>query len=263
MKTSLAFVCASVLFLFACAPEKYDELTGVEADSTSQADSTSEAVSTQSSDDFQGSKNQAKGFYSKGSLVNSSLIPLEGFGFVKIARPRGFGHGTHDLVSILKEAAAELQRKYPSRDRVMIADMSRDRGGSLPGHASHQNGLDADVGFIRLDQTEQDADDIGGFRELFVKNGKLTKNFDLKRNWAYAKILIETGRVQRVFVGEVIKKNFCAYAKRLGVMEQEKETLRRLRVIAGHTDHFHVRVTCPKKSTSCKEQQEVEDTTGC
>jgi len=256
MKISLAF--ASLFLLFACAPEKPDELGGGE-----QETETTGELSALASDNYQGSKNQARGYYSSGSLRSPNQLPSEGFGFVKVARPRNFGFGTYDLVEILKETAAALQRKFPSRDRVMIGDLSRNRGGDLPGHNSHQNGLDADVAFIRLDQTEQDAEDIGGFAEHFVKDGELTPNFDLKRNWYYAKLLARTKRVERIFVGEVIKKGFCAYAARRGELETERETLRRLRVISGHTDHFHVRVGCPKKSLSCKPQVEIPDEPAC
>jgi penicillin-insensitive murein DD-endopeptidase len=256
MKTSLAYV--SVFLLFACAPEKPDELAGNEQISPSSGEASSPA-----NDDYQGSKNQAHGYYTRGSLYYPNELPAEGFGFVKIARPRNFGFGTYDLVEILKETAAALQRKFPSRDRVMVGDLSRDRGGNLPGHVSHQNGLDADVAFIRLDQTEQDAEDIGGFAEHFVKDGALTPNFDLERNWHYAKLLAGTKRVERIFVGEMIKKGFCAYAARRGELESERETLLRLRVISGHTDHFHVRVGCPKNSPSCKSQVEIPDETGC
>jgi len=259
MKTSLATAFLPLFLLTACGKSSStDELIGQDAPQGSPFSSINSKH-----DPYAGEREQVKGFYSNGSLVDADVLPAEGFGFVKIHRPRDRGWGAFDLVEILKAAAAELQNRFPSRDRVMIGDMSAKNGARLSGHASHQNGLDADVAFIRLNQTEQDVDDTGGFREHFVRNGKLTENFDLERNWAYTKILVSTGRVQRVFVGEVIKKGLCSYVKKIGELESEHETMRRLRVVAGHTGHFHVRITCPARSPECRAQEEVPESNGC
>jgi penicillin-insensitive murein DD-endopeptidase len=250
---SPALLISCIFALYACGPSPVEELTGQPLPhATPMGD-----------DHFQGEKEQARGFYSNGSLVNPDLLPLEGFGFVKLQRPRQRGFGSHDLVLLLQETARQLQELHPSRDRVQIGDMSGQNGGFSSGHVSHQNGLDADVAFIRLNQTEQDPEDTRGFRETFVRNGQLTPNFDLERNWAYAKLLVATGRVQRVFVGEVIKRGLCAHVRAVGELESEHETLKRLRVIAGHTDHFHIRLTCPRNSPACTSQEEVPDTHGC
>jgi penicillin-insensitive murein endopeptidase len=224
---------------------------------------TEEKIDLSTDDPYQGTTEQAVGFYSNGKLLNPHELPLEGFGFVKLFRPRNRGYGTYDLVTLLQETAAKLQLLHPSRDRVQIGDTSQLAGGSVSGHVSHQNGLDADVAFLRVDQSEQDASRTDGFRESFVNKGRLTANFDLRRNWDYAKILISTGRVQRLFVGEVVRKEMCKYVKSIGELSSEAETMRRLRVVAGHTDHYHIRLSCPQNSPNCKAQEEVPLATGC
>jgi penicillin-insensitive murein endopeptidase len=231
-----------------------DELEGIPS---------TEIVEISSDDSFQGDQEQAKGFYSSGNLLNPNNLPLEGFGFVKLFRPRSRGFGTFDLITLLQETSAQLQLLHPSRDRVQIGDASQEAGGRISGHVSHQNGLDVDVAFLRVDQTEQDPERTDGFREIFVRGGKLTANFDLRRNWDYAKILIGTGRVQRLFVGEVVKKEMCKFVKSVGELTTEAETMRRIRVVAGHTDHYHIRLTCPRNSPNCRAQEEVPATTGC
>ena len=56
---------------------------------------------------------------------------------------------------------ADYARAHPEAPRVGIGDLSRPRGGNFgprfggPGHASHQNGLDADVYYPRLDRRER------------------------------------------------------------------------------------------------------------
>jgi penicillin-insensitive murein DD-endopeptidase len=256
MKTPLALMALFLLSLPSHAQDAELEMLGIPSEERS-------IPPMQGSDLFQGQQDQAKKFYSSGGIAFADVLPLEGFGFVKLYHPRNRGYGSFDLVEILKDAAAKLQTAFPSRDRVMIGDMSAEHGGYISGHASHQNGLDADIAFIRLDQTEQDPQDTRGFEESFVKNGKMTENFDFPRNWAYSKILIATGRVQRIFVGAVVKKAFCNWAKAVGELETERETLKRLRTISGHTDHFHVRITCPRNSTSCKPQEDMSEDTGC
>jgi murein endopeptidase len=69
--------------------------------------------------------------------------------------------GTDRLVRTLLEVLGEFQDAHPDAPRVGVGDLSRPRGGNFgpqfgpPGHASHQNGLDADVYYPRLDRRER------------------------------------------------------------------------------------------------------------
>ena len=73
-------------------------------------------------------------------------------------------YGTDRLVGTLLEVLGEFQDAHPDAPRVGIGDLSRPGGGDFgprfgpPGHASHQNGLDADVYYPRLDALEEEAD---------------------------------------------------------------------------------------------------------
>ena len=70
-------------------------------------------------------------------------------------------YGTDRLVGTLLEVLGEFQDAHPDAPRVGIGDLSRPGGGDFgprfgpPGHASHQNGLDADVYYPRLDRRER------------------------------------------------------------------------------------------------------------
>ena len=69
--------------------------------------------------------------------------------------------GTDKLVRTLLEVMGEFQDDHPDAPRVGVGDLSRPRGGDFgprfgpPGHASHQNGLDVDVYYPRLDRRER------------------------------------------------------------------------------------------------------------
>jgi murein endopeptidase len=84
--------------------------------------------------------------------------------------------GTDDLVRAVLGVVRDFHRDHP-QIRVGIGDLSRPRGGDFGpefgfiGHATHQNGLDADVYYPRLDRRERPAHrvdqvDLGLSQEL-------------------------------------------------------------------------------------------------
>jgi murein endopeptidase len=64
--------------------------------------------------------------------------------------------GTDRLVRLLLTVVHEYARAHPDAPRVGLGDLSRPHGGPFgPKHATHQNGLDADVYYPRLDRRER------------------------------------------------------------------------------------------------------------
>jgi murein endopeptidase len=69
--------------------------------------------------------------------------------------------GTDRLVRTTLRVVREFAAAHPGAPRVGIGDLSRPHGGDfgpaygLPGHASHQNGLDVDLYYPRLDGAER------------------------------------------------------------------------------------------------------------
>jgi murein endopeptidase len=107
---------------------------------------------------------RAAGLPWSGRLVNGRQLPLEGKGFVtwdpilKRVGNRGWRRwGTERLLLTLRSVLAEYARRHPDAPPVLVGDLSRPRGGDFGprfggiGHASHQNGLDADVYYPRRD----------------------------------------------------------------------------------------------------------------
>ncbi len=69
--------------------------------------------------------------------------------------------GSDRLVRTLMRIVAEFAAAHPQAPRIAIGDLSRTAGGDFgvrygrPGHASHQNGLDADIYYPRSDRRER------------------------------------------------------------------------------------------------------------
>ena len=69
--------------------------------------------------------------------------------------------GTAKTVSTTLTVIAQFRAAHPEAPRVAVADLSRPRGGPFgarfggQGHASHQNGLDVDIPYPRLDRREK------------------------------------------------------------------------------------------------------------
>ncbi len=208
------------------------------------------------------------GFYTDGSIEEPTRLPDESAGLLKIFRLRNRNYASASMVRTLVLAAAAWRAEFPTGDRLQVGDITDSNGGYLSGHASHQNGLDADVAYLKANHVERDPNTNGpnGFAESFVVNGKLTANFDLPRNWAILRNIVGRGNVGRIFVDPAIKAAFCKNAASLDPglsLAARTEVLRRLRPYDGHDDHFHLRIKCPNGHPKCVAQTEPPTGNGC
>jgi Penicillin-insensitive murein endopeptidase len=107
----------------------------------------------------------ALGSPTAGRLVRGVHLPARGAGFVtwdpNLHRSPGRAWrrwGTDRLVRLLLAIAREYRRAHPGARPLLIGDLSRPHGGDFGRqfgyvwHASHQNGLDADVYYPRKDR---------------------------------------------------------------------------------------------------------------
>ncbi len=215
----------------------------------------------------QNSPIQAVGYYADGLLKNSLRIPDVGESFIKVFRLRDRGYSTDLLFWILEHSADSVSKQFPKSERLQIGDMSDIDGGQLSRHASHQNGLDVDGAYYRVNRREMNPEGFGGFDEVFVTKGMVTKNFDIARNFHFFDAAVATGQVARIFVDAAIKVSMCEFAQKLkpgsALSKRSTETLRRLRPLTNHADHFHVRAKCPTTSPDCQTQAEVPEGSGC
>jgi penicillin-insensitive murein endopeptidase len=206
---------------------------------------------------------QSIGFYANGSLKNPKNLSLEGEGFVKLFRERDRAWGNDQLIEVITDTATFLKQSFPDGERLQVGDLSQKIGGKISGHNSHQNGLDVDLVYFRVNHQEQEIDQTNGFYERFVMKGKITANFDLERNWSFVKFLASKNNVQRIFMDPVIKQAFCDFAKMENEYDQNTEVLRKFRPLAHHDDHIHVRLLCPEGSKECTPQEAPPIGSGC
>jgi Penicillin-insensitive murein endopeptidase len=126
--------------------------------------------------------------------------------------------GSDRLVRLLLRISRAYAADHPAAPRLVIGDLSRPRGGDfgprfgLPGHASHQNGLDADVYYPRRDGRLRAPDSIDQVDHRLSQD--LVDRF------------VRAG-AEKVFVGP--STGFTGPA---GVVQ----------VIPNHDNHLHVRI---------------------
>jgi murein endopeptidase len=113
-------------------------------------------------------RSRAVGLPYAGSLVGGVRLPREGVHFftwdpvLRRSPDRPWRrYGTDRLVRTLLTVIEAYAAAHPHAPRVGIGDLSRPHGGDFGprfggiGHASHQNGLDADVYYPRRDRRER------------------------------------------------------------------------------------------------------------
>ncbi len=205
---------------------------------------------------------QSKGFYAKGWLINPDQMPVSGPGFRLAVPASRVVYGTYDLITIVQAAAAAMELKYPGQEGLRVGELSYKKGGTANGHGSHQNGLDIDLGYYRAGRGPLPEIDQLLFDPM-VRSGKVQKLFDHERNYEFMKLIVKTGRANRIFVHPKIKTALCLHAKKLGEDTKVNPYLSAIRGYPLHADHMHVRITCPRNSPKCKHQALPPAVAGC
>jgi murein endopeptidase len=130
--------------------------------------------------------------------------------------------GTAKLIATLQRVLAAFHAAHPELPQVLIGDLSRPHGGVFDqrfgglGHASHQNGLDADVYYPRADHRL-----LAAYKPDIIDHALAQELLDR---------FVAAG-AQFVFIGT-----------RTGLRGPRKV----VQVIAHHNDHMHVRIYPPR-----------------
>jgi penicillin-insensitive murein endopeptidase len=192
---------------------------------------------------------RAIGGYSGGCVQGASELPLKGPGYLimKPERRRMFGHPR--LVSFVRDLGAKLSDA--GLEPLGVGDLGQARGGPAPsGHASHQNGLDADLWFSPGVPGMTDAPSMVA--------GDKPSSFWSERVPKLLALAVADAKVDRIFVNPVIKQTLCA-----ATPSADRAWLRKLRPWWGHDAHFHVRLACPEDSPECAAQPPLPAGDGC
>lgn len=208
------------------------------------------------------------GSYSEGRLQDAECLQETGEGYMQLYRDLDRIWGTSELVSMIVATGRDMNSRYPGRDRLQVEDMSAREGGDITDHASHENGLDVDIQFYKLDGREHVSEGRGAYRQfaqsMVNPDGTVSGNFDVERNYELMKSLFRHGRVARIFIDSKLKASLCRYAREKGELQSAANVLRNLVHVPNHQDHIHVRLQCPAGKRGCQGQApRTSGPTGC
>lgn len=190
------------------------------------------------------------GSYAKGCAAGAIALPETGptWQAMRLSRNRNFGQP--ELVQYLEELSVAAT-KIGWRG-LYIGDMGQPRGGPMTsGHASHQIGLDADIWMLppqSLKLSPKEREKISSIPVRSADQRSVTRNWSPQHH-ALLRVAASDPRVDRIFVAAAVKIEMCKTAK-----ASDKKWLQKIRPIAGHDTHFHVRLKCPKGSRLCQTQ---------
>jgi penicillin-insensitive murein DD-endopeptidase len=173
---------------------------------------------------------------------------------------RAYGHPA--LVLMLGRTAKQVARGAPG-SVMLVGDLSSEHGGKLAGHASHQSGRDADIGFYATDARGR-AVVLDRF-VAFAADGRARDGsgllFDDWRNWLLLEAWAQDRRagLSHIFVSTPLKNRLLAWARRRPAFQKRIDRvaalLKQPENSEPHDDHFHVRVSCPSNQTDiCREE---------
>jgi penicillin-insensitive murein endopeptidase len=204
-------------------------------------------------------KTEAIGFYAKGCLAGAQALPINGptWQVMRLSRNRNWGHPSLvRFIERLSERGAKVG--WPG---LLIGDMSQPRGGPmLTGHASHQEGLDADIWLRPMpdrELTRQEREEMSATMVVADSRKDVDPKVWTPAHLAIIKTAAEDPLVERIFVNAAIKKRLCETAG------ADRAWLQKVRPWWQHDYHFHVRIKCPEDSPECKRQEPVPAGDGC
>lgn len=211
----------------------------------------------------------AVGFINNGHLRAGTLLPNPTDYLLHTPPSRGASYGTGLLTSLLIRSASHFSKKVYPDVRVSVNNLSAKNGGYLKGHSSHQTGLDADIRYLPYTKPTS-----------VIRNGKIVDDFNFEMNWQYFRLLVSqnieeevknTGQfkvvsvVDRIFVPPTLKKAFCTWAKKRGLLSGplDRAVMARLQEEPKHITHFHLRLRCSPHYPACQNRDDIPTDPDC
>ncbi len=191
------------------------------------------------------------GTYARGCAAGLVELPESGptWQAMRLSRHRNFGHPM--MIQFLMDLSATA-REIGYGKGLYIGDISQPRGGPMTsGHASHQIGLDADIWMLpphSLSLSEAAREEISSIPVRSADQRSVTANWTRTHRELMKQAALDP-RVDRIFVAAAVKIEMCRTARRA-----DRKWLQKIRPVAGHDTHFHVRLKCPKGARLCETQ---------
>jgi len=195
----------------------------------------------------------AKGHPNQGSLENGIQMPDSD---LYIRRYPRLMWGNAYLVSNLQRAIAAFRRDIEWEGELVLADISKKKGGPFNPHASHQAGRDIDIwlptlrGVFKSKYLTESGDEKWGRRPE-------PEEVDWFATFGLIEALADTGAVQEVFLDKTLHPTLRRAGLEMGASEEEVDNIFKknggvVAHSAAHIHHIHVRFKCAKYETQCK-----------
>ncbi|HXK17114.1 MAG TPA: penicillin-insensitive murein endopeptidase [Polyangiaceae bacterium] len=194
------------------------------------------------------------GMPNQGVQTGAIELPEQGKGFERY-RPKGKNHwGRPRLVSALERIAGEVETELPG-GVLVVGDLGAQRGGQIPGHASHRTGRDVDLLFYALTPAGAPIPSPGFVKYepdglAVVPDSEDYVRLDVAREWLLVKKLVtdrEIG-VQFLFISRPLEALLMDYARARGEPLELQYRAQTVMLQPGdslpHDDHLHLRIAC-------------------
>lgn len=180
-----------------------------------------------------------------------------------IIRPQRLTHFSTSEMEYIVGLMGQFTKTEVPGNILSVGDLSREGGGPLGAHKSHQNGLDVDVAFYFDNKNFQ------GYFASAIAVDKPHANWMVEAQWKLFKSVVNTKLVDRIFIHRTLKKSLCDLALKNGEIAKDQpdslayQTLRRLIADTAHNNHFHLRVKCSSAQARCRQMAEPAPGSGC
>jgi murein endopeptidase len=161
--------------------------------------------------------------------------------------------GTNETISAVLDGFDAMVERFDDLPRVRVHDLSREDGGYLAGHRSHQSGRDADIGYYH--------DACGDECAYIAITGD---DLDVERQWWLFRYWINNDLIEYVFVDYDLQRTLYAYVDEVrgATDDQLREWFQYprgrdtavglIRHEPNHADHLHVRFACAGDDDRCR-----------
>jgi penicillin-insensitive murein endopeptidase len=178
----------------------------------------------------------------------------------KDSRANVYGHPA--LVKMLYRTARDIRRSA-RQSVLLVGDLSSKSGGPLTKHRSHQSGRDADVAFYATTAKGKPAklDSLVAFKGNGEAKDGSGLRFDDWRNWLLVQSWLRDRRagISHIFVSGPLRARLLRFARKdkryRRYADKAARLLKRPKDSSAHDDHFHLRISCPKRQSDiCREE---------
>jgi len=199
------------------------------------------------------------GAHARGCLAGGMQLPESGptWQAMRLSRNHNWGH---PIALAFVDRLSRRAAQEPGWSGLYVGDLSQPRGGPIPGHASHQIGLDIDIWLLppqRLNLSRRERENISSLDVRAADQRRVNGNWTPSHH----RILEAAARdpeVERIFITPPVKLQMCRDAP-----ANDRAWLAKIRPWWGHNTHFHVRLRCPAGAAGCRNPDPLPAGDGC